>query len=238
MKPKKYNLIREIGLVACILLVSGCAEEEATRWQLSDADYVEFDSNADYSYSFAGQPATVDECALSIPLKIVGASRNEPRTVSVRVSRAPHDADVLLSYTSAVQVAAGATSVDMEFRLRRTPGLALEADTLEFEVEESEWFRLGEPDMCRKRVIVSDRFVAPSWWGGEYDPYYNPVGAPNNAKLKLWWEIFGNFDDPREGSRAWTGNRAVISLSIANAKALEVYGKEFHLIEDTDEKIA
>lgn len=83
-------------------------------------------------------------------------------------------------------------------------------------------------------MTVTDRFVRPQWWGDGYDEYYNPVGECNDLKLRLWFEVFGNFDDPRHGSRAWTGADAVIALAMINKASVEKYGKMFHELTPTD----
>lgn len=234
----KDNNILRIGrwvvLGAWAPLAGACTVNEVPSWDSETSAYAEFSSASELVYSFAGSPAEVTEAAVEIPLTLHLDPAARDRAIWLELADGPDNEATRFDFPAEIPVLRGETSAVVHLTLYRTPNLAVETDALTLRIIDSPTVRAGIPASRTCRVVVTDRFVQPDWWGDEYDDYYNPVGPCNDVKLRLWFETFGNFDDPRHGGRAWTGADAVIALSLIEKASMEKYGKPFHELQPTD----
>lgn len=222
------------ALAFFMTLFSSCSVTEIPAWDSERSAYAQFAGDCDIVHSFAGSPDDITETTIDIPITLHLDPAVDGREIWVEASVLPSDGQTRFEYMKQIPVPQGATSASLPVRLYRTPNLATENDAIEFRIIDSPTVKAGIPDCRNCRVTVTDRFVRPQWWGDGYDEYYNPVGTCNDLKLRLWFEVFGNFDDPRHGSRAWTGADAVIALAMINKASVEKYGKMFHELTPTD----
>lgn len=220
--------MRRIAFAVLSILLNGCGVNEVPTWDSQESAYAEFSSDGEIVYSFAGSPSDVREGIVEIPITLHLDPSARDREIWVEVAEGPANEATRFDFPSKIALARGESSAMLHLTLYRTPNLAMGADTFSLQIVDSPTVKAGILKLRSCRVVVTDRFVQPDWWGIEYDDYYNPVGPCNDVKLRLWFETFGNFDDPRHGNRAWTGADAVIALSLINKASLEKYGKPFH----------
>lgn len=225
---------RRMAFAALAMLAGACGVNEVPSWDSQGSAFAEFSSGPELVYSFAGSPAAVTEAAVDIPLTLHLDPTARDRAIWLELADGPDNEATKFDFPAEIPILRGETSAVVHLTLYRTPNLAVEADALTLRIIDSPTVRAGIPASRTCRVVVTDRFVQPDWWGDEYDDYYNPVGPCNDVKLRLWFETFGNFDDPRHGGRAWTGADAVIALSLINKASMEKYGKPFHELQPTD----
>ena len=211
-----------------------CSVKEVPSWNSEMSAYAQFSDNSDVVYTFATCPYEITEVIIEIPISLHLDPLIDGREIWIEAIELPKNELTRFEYTKHIAVPIGATSATMSVKLFRTSNLADNADDIVFGIIDSPTIKAGIPEYRTCHVTVTDRFVKPQWWGDEYDEYYNPVGVCNDVKLKLWFEVFGNFDDPRHGSRAWTGGDAVIALAMINKASNEKYGKMFHELTPTD----
>lgn len=228
------NKILSLIIPAIFIICAGCSQDDILQWDPEGYAYAHFSSSDPCIYSFAGRAPEFESDVVSLPITVVGAPVSHARQIQVNVLKDKLDANSRYEFPSIITVREGETEASLTVKIYRTPNLAVKADTIVFGITDSESIKAGVPDLCSKTVILTDRFVKPEWWGDEYDEYYNPVGVCNDLKLRLWFEIFGNFDDPKQGGRSWTGSKAVMSLYLANQTALERYGKYFYELQEGD----
>lgn len=230
----KYKLIQYALVSLCVTAMHSCSTEDVPVWDSETMAFAQFTSTSECIYSFAGSPAEATEAEVKIPITLHLDPAISGHEVWIEVTKGPSSPLTRFEYSSRIAVRAGETSAHLTVKLFRSSNLAQEADEIEFFIADSPSVRAGVPEYRYCKLIVTDFFVKPEWWGDTYDSYYNPVGVCNNLKLELWFEVFGNFDDPRHGSRAWTGADAVIALSLINQASMEKYGKMFHELQPTD----
>lgn len=231
---KTIMLLCRVMPALVMAFFGSCAVNETPLWESDNSAYAHFSSGYEITHSFAGSPADITEAIVDIPLTLHLDPSVAGHEIWVEQSVAPSNKHTRIEYPSKITVRPGDTSASLSVKLYRTPNLMEEADAVEFRIIDSPTVKAGIPDYRMCRLILTDRFVQPDWWGDEYDEYYNPVGPCNELKLKIWHEVFGNFDDPRHGGRAWTGADAVIALSLVDRVAMERYGKPFHKLLLTD----
>lgn len=217
-----------------MMLFSSCAVNETPVWDSERSAFAQFSSNAEIIHSFAGSDTDVTEEIIEVPITLYLDPSAGDREIWVEVASMPSNALTRFEFQPTINVHQGDTSAKLHVKLYRTPNLAEESDTVELRIIDSPTVSAGMPDYRICRLVLTDRFVQPQWWDDEYDEYYNPVGRCNELKLRLWYEVFGNFDDPRHGIRAWTGTDAVIALAMINKASIEKYGKPFHELLPTD----
>lgn len=234
MTYMRLSLFYRVAPVLLMALLSACAVEDTPAWDSGLSAYAQFSSDTEIIYSFAGCSADITDAVVDIPLTLHLDPSVGDREIWVEVACMPSNAMTRIECPSTITIRQGDTSAMLSVKLYRTPNLAEEPDAVELRIVDSPTIKAGIPDHRVCRLVITDRFVQPQWWGDEYDEYYNPVGPCNELKLKLWYEVFGNFDDPRRGGRAWTGADAVIALATINEASFERYGKPFHELSPTD----
>lgn len=233
-KAPEYPFIRYALLCIFAVFLHSCDTEDVPAWDSETAAFAQFTTSSDCLYSFAGRPAEATEAIVEIPITLHLDPAVDGHEIWIDVSKEPSSQLTRFEYTSRIDVKPGDTSAALTVKIFRSPNLAREADEMSFRIVDSPSVKAGIPDKRCCKLIVTDFFVKPDWWGDIYDSYYNPVGVCNNLKLELWFEVFGNFDDPRHGRRAWTGDDAVIALALINQASMERYGKMFYELQPTD----
>lgn len=222
------------AFASLMTLFSACDVRDVPTWDTEQSAYAQFAGDCDIVHSFAGCPDNVTEATVDIPIALHLDPAVNGREIWVEAVGQPSNGLTKIEYPRQIPIAPEATTASLQLRIYRTANLAEEADAAEFRIIDSPTVKAGLPSQRICRVTVTDRFVQPQWWGNEYDEYYNPVGECNDLKLRLWFEVFGNFDDPRHGGRAWTGADAVIAMAMINKASVEKYGKLFHELTPTD----
>lgn len=233
-KSPVYNIILSAILYVCTASLYSCSTEDIPVWNSETAAYAQFTSPADCIYSFAGSPHETTEAVVEIPITLHLDPAADGHEIWIDVTKMPSNQQTRFEYSSRITVKPGDTSAQLTVKLYRSPNLVQEADEIEFIIVDSPSVKAGFPENRCCKLIVTDFFVKPDWWGDSYDSYYNPLGICNNLKLELWFEVFGNFDDPRHGRRAWTNDDAVIALALINQASMERYGKMFYELQPTD----
>lgn len=232
-----YRLGRYMASVSCMVFICcSCENSEVPAWDSDNSAYAEFTST-DTLFSFAGLPDNVTDHTVEIPVTLHLDPAVSGHEIWIDIARQPLNPLTHVECQPRIEIAPGDRSAKLAVNIFRTKNLKEEADEILLRITESPTVKAGRPDYRVCRLVITDFFVKPEWWGEAYDSYYNPVGECNNIKLELWFEVFGNFEDPRHGSRAWTGADAVIALALINEASMTKYGKMFHELLSTDQPL-
>lgn len=226
---------RHIILTAAAIILAACSTEEVDKWSEETA-FAHFTSlsTEPTNFTFAMEEDHVTEKTLDIPITLMAPKADRVRVVNVEVVRDAANSGTSYSFEPSVKVEAGATDATLKVTARRTANLKAETDTIVFAIRESDDFMPGLPDYRENTLVLFDGFLQPAWWDSSYNTK-RAIGECNSLKLKVWYTVFGNFDDPRGGSSFWTGNEAVLALFKLDQYSLEHYGKAFKDLLPEDE---
>lgn len=210
-------------MVAVVLILAACSTEEIDKWS-GETAFAHFTtlSTEPINFTFAMEGEDVTEKTVEIPITLMAPKADRERKISVEVVRNAANSGTSYSFEPSVKVEAGATNATLKVTVERTANLKIETDTLVFAIGESADFMPGLPDYRENTLVLFDGFLQPSWWDSS-----RRIGLCNSLKLKVWYAVFGNFDDPREGSSYWTGNAAVLALFKLDQYSLDHYRKSF-----------
>lgn len=219
--------------VSLALVLTACNKDEVDIWEPASS-FAHFESDEVNNFSFAVGDENATEATIAIPITLMSPVGVSERQINIEVKRNPDNPATEFSFANPVKVAPGAESAELTVRVKRTANLKAATDTIVFAIGTSGDFMPGLEDYREATLVVFDNFLRPDWWGTEYSAYYNPVGVCNDLKLKIWWRIFSNFDDPRDGARGWNKSKAVLAIFKADEYAKAHYGKLFNEIEPGD----
>lgn len=226
---------RHIILAAAVLILAACSTEEIEKWS-GETAFAHFTalSTEPINFTFAMEGEGVTEKTVEIPITLMAPKADRERKISVEVVRNAANSGTSYSFEPSVKVEAGATDATLKVAVKRTANLKIETDTIVFAIGESADFMPGLPDYRENTLVLFDGFLQPSWWDSSRRTE-QAIGLCNSLKLKVWYAVFGNFDDPREGSSYWTGNAAVLALFKLDQYSLAHYGKAFIDLLSEDE---
>ena len=226
---------RHIILAAAAFIMAACSTEEVEKWSEETA-YAHFTlpSTEPTNFTFAMEGDNVMEKTLEIPITLMAPKADRVREIKIEVVRNAANTGTSYSFDPSVKVEAGATEAMLKVMAKRTANLKSETDTIVFAIRESADFIPGLPDYRENTLVLFDGFLQPAWWDSKYNTT-RYIGVCNSLKLKVWFTVFGNFDDPRGGSSFWTGNEAVLALFKLDQYSMEHYGKAFKDLLPEDE---
>lgn len=218
---------RPIILAATAIIMTACSTEEIEQWS-EDTAFAHFTSlsTEPTNFTFAMEEDNITEKIVEIPITLMAPQANKEREINVEVVRNATNSGTSYSFTSPVKVEAGATAATLKVLAKRTANLRTETDTIVFAIRQSADFIPGLPDYRENTLVLFDDFLQPSWWDSSYNTK-RAIGLCNSLKLKVWYAVFGNFDDPRGGSSFWTGNAVVLALFQLTQYSQAHYGKAF-----------
>lgn len=226
---------RYIILAAAALTMVACSTEEVERWSEETAfAHFTLPSTEPTNFTFAMEGEGVTEKALEIPITLMAPKADRIREIKIEVVRDAANTGTSYSFEPSVKVEAGATEAMLRVVAKRTANLKSETDTIVFAIRESADFIPGLPDYRENTLVLFDGFLQPSWWDNS-NSTKRAIGVCNDLKLKVWYTVLGNFDDPRGGSSFWTGNEAVLVLFKLDQYSMEHYGKAFKDLLPEDE---
>lgn len=223
-------------LIGCSLLMAACSTDEIDKWS-TETSLAWFTSIDVTNYTFATESDDVTQAIVEIPITLATPIVDRERRINIEVVRDAANPATTYEIKNPVIVPAGLSAAALRVMVSRTANLATETDTLVFAIIPSEDFQPGLEDYRQNTLVIYDNFLRPSWWD---DSNYNTsraVGACNSLKLAVWWEVFGNFEDPRGGANWWTGNEAVLALFRLDEYSQEHYGKAYIDLESGDQPL-
>jgi hypothetical protein len=181
-------------LIATLGLTIACTENEHPLYSGDSAVYFsETTSDDSLQYSFASGLKQRD--TISIPIKIIGQSEPEARTIDFDVN--PQSTAVEGTHytfrTSQITLPAGEVETTLDvIVMDNDPELEHKTVELIVELQANDNFELGFSDNLRIRLIITKQLVKPTYWEMPLSLYY---GSYSKAKHRLCIQIQG-FDFP------------------------------------------
>jgi hypothetical protein len=111
-------------------------------------------------------------------------------------------------------------------KVYKTDNLALAPDTIVVKIVSSEDFLPGLLDYQSKTIVLYNDFIEPDWWKVSRAKY--TFGKYTKAKCKLYYQIIGNLDDPRQGESSWF---STLNCQLVKYK-LDSYVSTYHPVDE------
>lgn len=193
-------------LYAMILtaLAAACSKSEIETWNAKP--YVWFTNASDtILFSFYSQPEGTEEYIVEIPLSMAGEVDSVDRQVNVK-DLGSQNAGTRYEVVSAV-IPGGETSGTLSVRVYKTDNLAVENDTIGFEIVESDVFLPGLEDYLKTGLVVSSRLSQPAWWTTMVEMY---LGYYSDEKLAIIYEC--DYYELFESTSSWSGDDVSVAI--------------------------
>ena len=172
----------------------GCQENERMLYEEKPAVYFSTVTEKDsIFYSFAS--GLKDEDVVSIPVRIIGASVDKDRSISVEVDPVSTAKEGVHYKNLPKSVVLEAGDIETAVNITVMNEDLKNGDVkLILNLKSSEDFDLGYAGSLKAKLVITDQLVKPSYWDMPLSLYY---GAYSKAKHRLCIQLQG-FDFPEE----------------------------------------
>lgn len=199
----KHIATKLTGILAVILLITGCKKSELTRFEQSDMIYIykeAFNDERDSTtFSFAIRSDDLQVDTVKVPVRIMGIAKSTDR--EVKLAAIPSGTTAVegvhyefLPYT----IPAGAYNADLPVVIKRTADLKSQEYSLLLEVVESKDFKPGVPNSpvagsfagasVKYLIKMNDFLTKPANWDSRLIYYF---GNYSQVKYKFIIKVTG-----------------------------------------------
>jgi len=217
------------SLLIASLSLAGCREDKIDSWCAQGRAW--FTTTDVTNCTFIFDPAATTSKEVEIPITIAATVGSVDRTISLLVIRDKSNSQTKYELENPVTVKADSTSANMKIKVYKTDNLALNPDTIVVKIITSNDFAPGLVDYQSKTIVLYNDFVQPQWWQERRAIY--TFGTYTKAKCKLYYQIIGNLDDPRQGESSFftTLNCQLVKYKLDN------YIKTYHPVDGNGNSI-